>query len=146
MRELENLIDFVVDDPHMFFGIVEADAHLMRAAAAGEEMIPLRPVFDHGAVRIDDDDAVLEARLALRRGNAKRAVAAGVAFGRFFGNRQFAALQQNDAIRIFGKDAALRTPSPARVPQRLRPAGDDLVGAGLVLAALFLSLGGSTPS
>ena len=45
MRELKDLLHHVVHYPDVFFRIVRTDLDVVRAAAALEEMIPLRPVL-----------------------------------------------------------------------------------------------------
>ena len=138
VREFENLIHFVVHDPHMLFRIIGADPHLVRPASACKQMVPLRPVLDQRAVRIDNQNAVLQPRLALGRRNAERAVSSRVSFGRLLRDRQLASLKQDDAIGILREDAALRSPGPSRIAQRFWPARHDFVGAGFILAAFFL--------
>ena len=109
-------------------------------------MIPLRPVLDQRAVRIDNQDAVLKPRLALRRRNAECAISPRIALRRFLRNRQLSTLKQDDAVGILRKNTALRSPSPARMPQRFWPAGYDFVRPSFILAAFFLRPCGGLPS
>src|SRR5665213_1603991 len=109
-------------------------------------MVPLRPVLKQVAVCIHDQDAMLQPRLSLRSGNSKRPIPSGVSFRRLLRNRQLPALQQNDAIRTLGKNSALRTPSPSRMPERFWPACNDIVGSGFIFAALFLRSSACLPT
>src|SRR5260370_11333992 len=109
-------------------------------------MVPLRPRFNQLAVTVDDEDAILKARLALGCRRPKRAITPGVTCRRFLGDWQFAALQNVNPVWGLGKDTALRPPGPSRVSERLRPTGDDLIGTGFVLAALFLGRGDTPQS
>src|SRR6266478_2271625 len=104
-------------------------------------MVPLRPRFNQLAVTVDDEDAVLKARLALGCRGPKRPKTPGVTCRRFLRNGKFAALQNVNPVWGLGEDAALRPPGPSRVSERLRPTGDDLVGTGFVLPSLFLGRG-----
>ena len=76
------------------------------------------------------DDRELDARPDLRQAPRLRPL----------DDRQLAALQHEDAVRALGEHALPRAPRPALVArqrrQRLRPVGDDVVGAEDVLAAL----------
>ena len=60
VRELVDDVIAVLDDPDVLLGIVGIDRHRMRAP---EERIPLRPVFRDVAVGVDDEHAVLPARV-----------------------------------------------------------------------------------
>ena len=60
VAENENGVTVVVDDPHALLRIVGADVDGMRPA---QHLVPLRPVLDNVAVRVDDDDAVLPAEV-----------------------------------------------------------------------------------
>ena len=88
---LPSLVNFricwqiVVDDPDVLLGIVRIDLDLMRAAAAVPQLVPLRPRLDQPSGGVDDVDAVLKARLPLRRlpaGNAPRTLEVGSRIGR----------------------------------------------------------------
>ena len=111
----------------MFFRIVGVDLDVMRPASASEKMVPLRPILEQLAVGIDHQNAVLQARLALRRGLAERAVASRVTLGRLLRKRQFAALQNEDAV---GRSPRRRRPAiPRSIPnaQRVRPIRRDVI-------------------
>ena len=60
VRELVNRMLPVVHHPHMLFRIVRIDEHRMRPP---EDIVPLRPLFHDVARRIDDEQAVLPARI-----------------------------------------------------------------------------------
>src|SRR4030095_12267678 len=66
VRELEYLLALVIYHPNMPLGIVRADLDLVGAAAAGEQVIVLRPGFEQLPIGIDDQDAVLHLRYAAR--------------------------------------------------------------------------------
>ena len=141
VRELVDDVLAVVDDPHVLVGIVRADANLVRAAAALEQLVPLRPRLDHVAGAIDDDQAV--ARLGGRFGGAlpRRSPRAVEAARRRIRRLDLAAHADEDAIGRLREHRGLRAPDVAGRRPRLRPVRDDLVRAGLVLAALLLRQG-----
>ena len=66
--ELVDGVHVVVDDPHVLLRIVGADVDRVRPL---EDLVPLRPLLDDVALRVDDDEAVLpagvHAELAIRR-------------------------------------------------------------------------------
>ena len=135
VRELKNLLHHVIHYPHVLFRIVGVDLDVVRAAAAGKKMIPLRPVLEQLAVAIHDENAVLHPRLALSGRLSEGAVASRIAFRRFFGNGKLAAVRDVNAIGTLGEHAALRAPGVSGMTERLRPARSYFVGAGLILAA-----------
>ena len=65
--ELGDEVVVGVDDPEMFLGIVGAHLDVVRAAP---DRVPLRPVFDHLAVAIEDHDDVLPAPIDARPAGA----------------------------------------------------------------------------
>src|SRR6266481_9875981 len=109
-------------------------------------MVPLRPRLNQLAVTVDDEDAVLKARLALGCRGPKRPKTPGVTCRRFLRNGKFAALKNVNPVGRLGEDAALRPPGPSRVSERLRPAGYNLIGTGFVLPSLFLGRGDTLQS
>src|ERR1700680_5129326 len=115
--EFENLIHFVVDDPHMLFRVIRADPYLVRPASPCKQMVPLPPSLDQCAVRIDNQNAVLQQRLALGRRNAEGSISARVALWRLLRHRQISPLKQDDTIGSLRKNAALGSPCPSRVSQ-----------------------------
>ena len=56
VRELVDRVRVVVDDPHVLLCVVRADVDGVRAL---EQLVPLRPLLDDVALRVDDDDAML---------------------------------------------------------------------------------------
>ena len=60
VRELEDRVAEVVDDPDVLVGIVRAHVNGVRPR---EHRVPLRPVLDDVAVAVEDEDAVLPARV-----------------------------------------------------------------------------------
>ena len=135
--EFEDLLHHVVDHPDVLFRIVGTDLDVVRAAAALEEVIPLRPVLQQLAVAVDHQNAVLQARLALRGRLPEGAVASRVAFGRFLGNGKFAAVERCKC------DWGSRRKRRPAIPRSIRdgPAAAashrDFVRAGLIFAALL---------
>src|ERR1019366_3750737 len=116
-----------------------------RPAPACKQMVPLRPVLDQRAVRIDNQNAVLQSRLALGRRCTERPISARVALWHLLRDRQLSPLKQDDAIGSLRENTALGSPCPSRVSQRFWPAGHHFIGAGFILAALFLRPRGSLP-
>src|SRR6266849_3351188 len=104
-------------------------------------MVPLRPRLNQFALAVDDEDAVLKTRRASRCRRPKRTITSCVTFRRFLGDWQFAALKYVDPVWGLGEDAALRSPCPSRMSERLRPADYNLVGTSFVFASLFLGKG-----
>src|SRR3982751_4544033 len=86
--ELVDLMPRVVDDPDVMRGIVRADADLVRAAAALEQLVPLRPRLEELAVAVDDENAVAHLGLRLGGALAERAPDAVVAAAEFLGKLQ----------------------------------------------------------
>src|SRR6185369_14136878 len=68
VAELADEVVVRVDDPDVLLRIVGADLHVVRPSP---DAVPLRPVLDHLAVAIEDDDDVLPAPV-----DARTAVAA----------------------------------------------------------------------
>jgi hypothetical protein len=155
-------MELIVDDPHVFVGIVRAHLDLVWAPAAGriKELVELRPGLNHLAVAIDDEDDVMVAAFpsALLDGLARCSLPIVIArclSGRIqhavcrpwlgaFRKRQLSALRDPDAIRRFCKNGTGGSPRPAfmldavrTIGQRLRPVLDKLVRAELVLSAAF---------
>ena len=69
--ELVDRVRVVVDHPHVLLRVVGADVDRVRTL---EQLVPLRPLLDDVALRVDDDEAVLpagvDAELAIRRRRA----------------------------------------------------------------------------
>ena len=138
--ELVDLVPRVVHDPDVALGIVRADPDLVRSAAAFEQLVPLRPRFDHLAAAVDDDDAVAHLGLGLGGALVHRSPDAVEPAGQRLGQLQLTARGDEDPVRRFGEDSRLRSPDVARLRPRDRPVLDHRVGTGLLFAALLLRL------
>ena len=127
VAELPDLVMDVVHHPDAVLRIVGVDQDRVRAAAVGEQVIPLRPRLDRLPVRIDDDDAVAELRRGRRRLLVERAPEAGEAERQRGGQLQLAAVRDEDPVGRLGEDAAGRAPDVAglRIAERERPVRDD---------------------
>src|SRR5881296_1994550 len=137
VRELEDLLPHVVDDPDVPFRIVWADFYFVRTAPALEQMIPLRPGLDHLAGCINDDDAVAHFRFRRQR-RTDGAISAVEIIGQLFRQLDLTAIDQNDAVGTFRENTALRTQRVAGTGELLRPIRNDLVRTGLVFSAFLL--------
>ena len=60
VREHEDLLLPIVDDPDVPLRVVWTDVDAVRPAAALEETVPLRPRLEHPAFAVDDDDAIAD--------------------------------------------------------------------------------------
>jgi hypothetical protein len=56
--ELVDRVRVVVDDPDVLLRVIRTDVDGVRAL---EHLVPLRPLFDDLALRVDDDDRVFPA-------------------------------------------------------------------------------------
>ena len=163
VRELEDGMPVVVHQPHILILVVRVDVNRVRPA---QHAVPFRPGLLDLPLGVHADDAMLPApvhifRPVVRtierswwaggRGVAPRQAAdrkpeAGpelreVNFFRPFDVRQFAALEDEDAIGVLGENAFPRSPVPLFVPrqgrQRLRPIRVHVIGPEHVLHALL---------
>src|SRR5262245_1900990 len=106
VRELENLLPHVVDDPDVPFRIVWADLDLVRTAATLEQAIPLCPRLDHFSGSIDDDYAIAHYGRRRQRRTDRAKVSVEVV-GQLFGQFDFTSVEQKHTVRTFGEDATL---------------------------------------
>ncbi len=165
--EFENGVPVVVHQPHIFFLVVRIDIDRVRPP---QHAVPLGPGLLDLSFGVHADDAVLPAPVDIfgsavravelswwagRRGVAPRQAADGkpearpklreVDFLWAFDVRQFAALQDEDAVRALGENAFARSPGPLFISgqcrQGLRPGRVHVVGPEDVLHA-FLSRDG----
>ena len=142
--EFEDLLQIVVDDPHVLLGIVGIDLDVMRSPRTLPMLVPLGPGLHDVPVAIGDVHEVLAAYRSVRLiGIAGRPARRPVKRQEFspapLWRRHLAALDEEDPIRRLGEDRDDRPRHPALVVgQRLGPVRHDLVLAGLVAAALLL--------
>ena len=129
-RELADEVVVGVHDPDVLFRIVGADLHVVRPAP---DLVPLRPVFDHLAVAIEDHDDVLPSPIDARPAVAPIGcglAAAGCGTGGF-AHRQAAADGELDArpdLRKPGGPAPRPSEAPAARPSASRTHGRDSRG------------------
>ena len=138
--ELVDLVPRIVHHPDVALGIVRADPDLVRPAAALEQLVPLRPRFDHLAAAVDDDDAVAHLGLGLGGALIHRSPDAVEPAGQRLGQFQLTARGDENPVRRIGEDSRLRAPDVTRLGPRNRPVLHHRVGTGLLFAALLLRL------
>ena len=130
IRKNEDLLAGFVDDPDTALGVVRANADPVRSRSirAFEQVVPLVPNLDHVTVPVDHIDGVLpRPAVAAEHVDVDRSREVREALRKRVGQKRFAPLEDDDAVRSGRIDTRITAVRETRTLEGDRPVIENLV-------------------